>query len=287
MDKEKFFSNTPEIFYYLRNHGETDFLLHMTGYHNFRYITPEKFERTQYFHTLHFVISGKGYININGKIHNVYANDVFYLDDQTLFSYYPDKNTPWEYVFFEFKGRLANVYAKDAGFSAECPKKNCPTPQKVLTYLAKIFKDQTVVPSYHIIASLFFLILDTLLPTQTQKQGFGKNDFIDEVKYFIQFKCFNPNFNITYLCKSMHVSHSYLCKIFKQYEKTTLITFINKIKMHKARVLLKSSDLSIMEISLKSGYREYEYFLRLFKQMHGVSPTNYRKRYTDHANAEK
>lgn len=251
----------------------------MIGYHNFHYIVPEKFERQQYFHTLHFVISGKGNININGKTHTVYANDVFYLDDQTTFSYYPDKSDPWEYVFFEFKGSFAALYAKDAGFSVVCPKKNCPQPQKILTYLENIFRDDTVAPSYHIVASLFFLILDTLLPPQTQKQGFYKNDFIDEVKYFIHLKCFTPSFNLTYLCKSMHVSHSYLCKIFKQREKITLIAYINKVRMHKAKMLLKSSDLSIIEVSLKSGYGEYEYFLRLFKRMHGVSPTNYRKQH--------
>lgn len=280
MENKEFFLDTPEAFHYLRNRGETELLMHMIGYHNFKHIPPEKFERQQYFHTLHFVISGKGYININSKKHTVYPGDVFYLDDQATFSYYPDKDDPWEYVFFEFKGKLANSYAKSAGFTYDCPKKTCPHPQKVLTNLTSAFKTENGIPSYFIATSLFFMILDTFLAPETQVQGFDKRDFIDEVKHFIQLKCLNPSFNISQLCKSMHVSHSHLCRIFKQSEKTTLINYINKLKMRRAKELLTTSSLSILEVSLRSGYREYEYFLRLFKRMHGISPTQYREQFS-------
>ena len=175
--------------------------MHMIGYHNFSQIKPEKFERQQYFHTLHFVISGKGYLHINGKKHVIYPGDVFYLDDQVTFSYYPDKDDPWEYVFFEFQGKLASVSPKFAGFSYDCPKRTCTHPQRILTNLASAFKSEQN-PSYYIATSLFFLILDTFLAPETPIQGgFNKKDFIDEVKHFIQLKYLNPSFNIDYLCK--------------------------------------------------------------------------------------
>ena len=41
-------------------------------------------------------------------------------------------------------------------------------------------------------------------------------NFIEEIKHFIQLKYLNPEFNVEYLCDSMHISHSHLCRIFKQ-----------------------------------------------------------------------
>ena len=80
-----------------------------------------------------------------------------------------------------------------------------------------------------------------------------------------------------YLCTSMHISHSHLCRIFKRSENMSPIAYINKLKMARAKELLENSNTNIYEISFMSGFREYEYFLRLFKRMHGMSPTAYRK----------
>ena len=90
-------------------------------------------------------------------------------------------------------------------------------------------------------------------------------------------KYLQPEFNVEYLCNSMHISHSHLCRIFKQSENISLINYINQLKMARAEELLITTDATITEVAYMSGYREYEYFLRLFKRIHGVSPTEYRK----------
>ena len=281
MDKKDYFLVKPEEFHYFMDRTESELRIHMIGYHNFHHIFPEHFERQQYYHTLHFVVSGKGYLHINGKTYTIYPYDVFYLDDQSTFSYYPDNDEPWEYVFFEFYGPLSSTYAKSAGFDANSPVKSCPHPQKILSMLEYTFKNENVSPSYFSANSLFFLILDTFASKKSNSSIiFDNKDFINEVKHFVQLKYLNPQFNIDYLCQSMHVSHSHLCRIFKQSENITLINYINNIKLSRARELLVNSSLSILEISFKSGYREYEYFLRLFKRVHGLSPTGYRKKYS-------
>ena len=57
----------------------------------------------------------------------------------------------------------------------------------------------------------------------------------------------------------------------------TPVTYINKLRLSKAKTLLANTNLSIEQISLKCGFNEYSYFTRLFKKQFGQTPTNYRE----------
>lgn len=277
MEQKNFFLEKPEVFKFFLNRTEKDFFIHMIGYHNFHYISAEPFLRKQEYYTIHFIVSGKGYLEINGKKHTVYPHEIFVLDNKTTFAYYPDPDDPWEYVFFEFDGNFAKNYVTSAGFSDTLHKQTCQNPQKILASLASALQKTEEAPSYFKIASLFFMILDSVCQPVAQNEFFYQPNFIEEVKHFIQLKYLSPEFNMEYLCTSMHISHSHLCRIFKRSENMSPIAYINKLKMARAKELLENSNTNIYEISFMSGFREYEYFLRLFKRMHGMSPTAYRK----------
>ncbi len=279
MEQKDFFLDNPEVFNFFLNRTEKEFFIHMVGYHNFHHIPPEPFLRKQPYYTLHFIVSGKGYLVLNNKKHTVYPYEIFVLDDKCTFSYYPDKDDPWEYVFFEFGGDLAQAYMANAGFSYTQFKKTCRHSQKILAELSSALQKPAKSLTYFKVISLFFMILDSVCQIEPQTEFFCESNFIEEVKHFIHLKYLSPEFNVEYLCSSMHISHSHLCRIFKQSENMSPIAYINQLKMARAEELLKNTSMSIYEISCMSGFREYEYFLRLFKRIHGISPTNYRKKY--------
>ncbi|MBQ8685653.1 MAG: helix-turn-helix domain-containing protein [Clostridia bacterium] len=251
----------------------------MIGYHNFHYISPLPYPRKQGRYTLHFVVSGHGYLIVNGEKFTINPHDVFCLDNECTFSYYPDKNDPWEYVFFVFDGERAVDYKTTPDFSNTNPVKSCRHPQKITSMLASALqkKENGRPISYFEVTALFFLLLDSVTDTESDREFFYESSFIEEVKDFVQMKYLEPEFNVKYLCDCMHISHSHLCRIFKQSEKMSIISYINQLKMARAEELLLTTNFTITEVSYMSGYREYEYFLRLFKRMHGVSPTEYRK----------
>jgi YesN/AraC family two-component response regulator len=55
------------------------------------------------------------------------------------------------------------------------------------------------------------------------------------------------------------------------------IDYFIKLKIHYACQLLSQSDMKIKEIADKTGYDDPYYFSRLFKQVMGKSPKEYRK----------
>jgi AraC-like DNA-binding protein len=56
----------------------------------------------------------------------------------------------------------------------------------------------------------------------------------------------------------------------------TLTDYINKTRLENSKMLLKSSDLPISVVALNVGYTDANYFVKLFKRMYGVTPSEYR-----------
>jgi len=74
----------------------------------------------------------------------------------------------------------------------------------------------------------------------------------------------------------------HFCKIFKKTTGSTLIEYINLIRIHAAERLLRDSDHSITEIAEQVGLGNPNYFTKLFKRCTGVSPSQWRKESSTH-----
>lgn len=76
-----------------------------------------------------------------------------------------------------------------------------------------------------------------------------------------------------------HISTSYLSRKFKQRTGVSVITYINQLRVEKARQLLMASLLDINEIAYQAGFDSPKYFHRVFKAVTGESPASFRRHY--------
>lgn len=74
-----------------------------------------------------------------------------------------------------------------------------------------------------------------------------------------------------------NLSESYFMTIFKQVSGSSFINFLKKTRLENARVMLLSTDISILEIAENSGFESVSYFIRAFKEFYKISPLQYRK----------
>ena len=71
-------------------------------------------------------------------------------------------------------------------------------------------------------------------------------------------------------------SDVYFCKLFKQNFGKNFITYLNEFRIEKAKELLSDPQINIKDVSIEAGYRDANYFTRVFKRMVGVTPSEYR-----------
>lgn len=84
---------------------------------------------------------------------------------------------------------------------------------------------------------------------------------------------------VTDLADFCHCSESYISRIFKRRTGVNINIYINKIRVEQAKNYLSKSENSIAEIALGVGFNDPNYFSRVFTQIIGISPTEYRRRF--------
>lgn len=93
---------------------------------------------------------------------------------------------------------------------------------------------------------------------------------------YIDFHYAEP-LSLTLLADYLSVSTVYLSTLFKKEMNMNLSAYIQDVRLRQSLLLLNSTQLPIQEISAQCGFLDENYFSRVFKKAHGISPREYRK----------
>ncbi|MDO4338336.1 MAG: helix-turn-helix domain-containing protein [Eubacteriales bacterium] len=70
-------------------------------------------------------------------------------------------------------------------------------------------------------------------------------------------------------------SYTYLNRAFKQETGMRFVEYLNQCRLKKAKSLLIRNSLSMKEIVEKAGFRNYNYFFKVFKENEGITPSEF------------
>ena len=101
------------------------------------------------------------------------------------------------------------------------------------------------------------------------------NVFVGRVREYIETH-YGDDIALSDVAGLFGYSDVYFCKLFKQNFGKNFITFINEFRMDKAKELLADQRINIKDVSTLAGYRDANYFARIFKRMVGMTPSEYR-----------
>lgn len=83
---------------------------------------------------------------------------------------------------------------------------------------------------------------------------------------------FNDELSLEEVADFVHLNPHYFSKIFKQEYGETFIDFVTRLRIDKAISLIKEGNLALKEISFEVGYKDPNYFSRVFKKITGFLP---------------
>ncbi|MCI6006010.1 MAG: AraC family transcriptional regulator [Blautia sp.] len=273
------------LFHVFSDERFMDLTLYQFGYEKCRPLhSYGPFIRNNYL--FHYVISGHGTLltddtHNHSKEYKIGPGSGFLIEPGRINSYYADREDPWEYTWIEFGGLRAKEILESSGLSSEEPV-FCPISaddgeriKNELLYLSTHGQES----SLHLIGHLY-LILDAVQRGSSRKrtvQGGSLSKFY--TKEAVTFIEQNYAFPITVedMAGRCKLDRSYFGKIFRETMGQSPQEFLIRYRMSKAAELLKITDLSIGEISIRVGYPNQLHFSRAFKKVFCESPRAYRQ----------
>lgn len=95
---------------------------------------------------------------------------------------------------------------------------------------------------------------------------------------YIQNNC-SESITLNKMASLCNISPSYFSKLFKREVRENFSNYVNKVRIKKAKELLQNSDIPVINISIDLGFEDCGYFIKVFKNIEGVTPAMYRKRF--------
>ncbi len=234
-------------------------------------------------YVLLYVANGSGFYSshFHEKV-EVKAGSMLFFSPGAWHSYAPNDSVGWDEYWIVFNGQTVNNRVEnnlinpqkeiyDVGISLQVvqlfnmaiamAREQNAGYQKILSGIADLLLG---------IACCCDKKSDTQLSKVTQQMNKAK---------ILMYENFHMAVSPKDVAAKLCVSYSWFRYNFKQSTGLSPHQYIQGLRMHRSKELLKTTNLTCREISYKVGYDSPEHFASVFKKNVGVSPTKYRERY--------
>lgn len=137
--------------------------------------------------------------------------------------------------------------------------------------ISKLSEAETFADLSKVADSIIVLITKNMLSSIYS----GRSQIVAKALQFI-----NKNYKEKLLLKdieaNLHVNASYFSTLFKQEMGVTFTDYLNSLKIDHACDLLRNTNLSIIDVSMSTGFDDQSYFTKVFKKSKGMTPKAYR-----------
>lgn len=83
--------------------------------------------------------------------------------------------------------------------------------------------------------------------------------------------------SLSKVSEALFLNKSYISGSFKQKKGVSFVEYLTAVKMERAKKLIRDGNIKVYEIGALLGFKDTEYFSRLFKKYSGISPSEYRQ----------
>lgn len=227
-------------------------------------------------YSLHYVISGRGYIKTRDKMFTIEEGQSFLIYPKEEYYYYPDEGNPWEYVWIDFHGQEGDRLVSLTGFSADNP--TMTVDSDVRTYYNVIVETKDRIQKEEQERAKLHFLLTKYFRKGLEKEQSHRKDYIQLAEEYVSNYFWRSDLSIPEIAEALHIDRTYLYRLVKGKFRMSPSQYLTEFRIEKAGELLEQGNLPIQTVAGSVGYEDALYFSKIFKKIKGVSPSDYRKR---------
>lgn len=229
---------------------------------------------------IHYIRSGKGTYTFGETTYHLQAGDMFLVFPSTLVSYMADVAEPWEYYWVGFNGTEANRLLQETGFSKKQPVFHFETEGVLPELLMNIYRSSGSTPACDAdMVGYLYLFFGELIRRSGQGQvSFGMQEYVTQALRYIEHN-YADNMQVGRIADYVGVSRSQLYRAFMENLGLSPHSYLKRYRVNQACALLQHLSLTVSEVAGSTGFSDPLYFSRVFREVKGITPSEYQRRY--------
>lgn len=121
----------------------------------------------------------------------------------------------------------------------------------------------------------------TFLPIILHQQNKQQNRYITSAKNYILEHYSDYSLSLDTVAQKIGIHPNYLSRLFKEAMNINFIEYLNKYRIEKAKILLKTTRMMVKDIGFEVGFNSVQNYLRVFKKYENMTPKQYRETHQD------
>ena len=214
----------------------------------------------------------------SGRVHSVADGQELLLEHGDLVLYSPEQ---WhmQYADEEERCKIVTVgfWARGLGWES-LSNRRFRLGREAIQLLQRMLEAQTQKDTDRIFSLLTLLILELRdMADAEETDGHavsGENTIIRKAQQYVQTHVMEK-LTVPAVAAGVGVSASYLTALFHKHLAVSPGEYIRRIKLQQSKLMIREGQMNFTEISENLQYSTVHHFSRQFKQMFGITPTEY------------
>ncbi len=228
-----------------------------------------------------YVNSGEGVLEYDGKSCRLGPGDCVFLDCRQPYAHSTRENL-WSLSWIHFSGvtmqAIYEKYRERGGRPVFHPTDSAPF-EKLHQEIFALASSDDYIRDMRINSCLNELLVLLMQESWNPTEQAGRKrqnllpirDYLDEH--------FTEKISLDALAERFFISKFYLTRVFKEQFGVSINTYLLNKRITKAKQLLRFSNEKLEDIGYRCGLGAPHYFSRVFKQVEGITPSEFREKW--------
>ncbi|MCW3061432.1 MAG: AraC family transcriptional regulator [Capsulimonas sp.] len=228
-----------------------------------------------------YTLAGTGGFSDAQGMHYVSEGDAFLTeisDPETRYFYPGVDRKPWEFLAFNFRGLAARAMTRELVSNYGSIYHLSPQSPIIKRMLGFESSPYTTIHPHALDGAE--IVLELLLALAASARERAEPDpAMDLIKQALEIidRDLELDLNVGTLARTMGVNREYLSRAFQKCVQRSPKEILMEMKIRRASFLLKDTDISIKQIAARLGYSDYTNFIRAFRSMTKMTPSEFRQ----------
>lgn len=233
-----------------------------------------------------YMISGTLKVTINGNEQIIQSGDFYFCNTKIIHSTMTFDNTAThKYIVFQLSHDFLLRFHESCHFYID--KKDAYDKIKKqleqLAFLSDLSAQETLAKNIDIEKNKSILEICQILLTECvvsdNNVSSNLSIFTGYAKTIMEYigAHYHQKVSLQTLANEIGLSPQYLSKYFKKATNMGLLQYINRVRLDHANDYLVNSGSSVTDAALSSGFSSVKAYVRLCKEIYGMTPSEYRK----------
>lgn len=232
------------------------------------------------YHTVEFVVGGAWKLTHRRRSEMLHPGAVFAYGPQTAYSLAADEGNERVKYFFNIAGESAGTWIRDAGL-ADCAVLHLQSTRWIHDLFDQMLDcSQLSAEEAREVGNRLAELILLRIRSDARKGGERRSD---RRETFARCRAFIHDHylevgTVAEVASRCHVDPAYLARLFQRFSDERPLQLLNRLKTLHAAELIVRHGCTVAQAGQAVGFSDPFHFSRVFKRIHGVSPSGIQRR---------